>query len=268
MTKKKIIRAEDITEKEILSFYEKIIPLQYNPTEIRPHKQLHRLINTYVHSRIMSFYLDESTQRNGEEKFSVIGTAWDIPGSIQTLSGVEISYLSPSNNDDTFEKEITELYLETVSRRKSAFPDESHEYPFYRLVSLDTPKLCLYFIRVGNDNAYSTEEKAILDKLAPHLFILYRAVLASHINTPTVEYFKVFGNICTRIAKDYNLSEGETRYIPHIIFGLTNDEIAEKLFVSVPAVKKNIKHIFKKTDTKNRVDFISHFFTSPEHVKL
>lgn len=53
--------------------------------------------------------------------------------------------------------------------------------------------------------------------------------------------------------KDYGLSKREIEVFNHITLGLSNDEIAEKMFVSKNTIKTHIKNIYSKLDVKNRI---------------
>lgn len=53
--------------------------------------------------------------------------------------------------------------------------------------------------------------------------------------------------------EEYGLSKREIEVFTHITAGLSNDEIAEKMFVSKNTVKTHIKNIYSKLDVKNRI---------------
>lgn len=53
--------------------------------------------------------------------------------------------------------------------------------------------------------------------------------------------------------ENYNLSKREQEVFTHISNGLTNEEIAEKLFLSKNTIKTHIKNIYAKLDVKNRI---------------
>jgi DNA-binding NarL/FixJ family response regulator len=48
------------------------------------------------------------------------------------------------------------------------------------------------------------------------------------------------------------LSRGELEILHHVARGVTNEEIAKKLFISLPTVKAHVTHIFRKLDVHNR----------------
>lgn len=59
----------------------------------------------------------------------------------------------------------------------------------------------------------------------------------------------VFGNIDSS-----QLTEREQEVLREMVIGSTNQEIADKLFLSVPAVKKHIQNMLEKTGFKNRTE--------------
>jgi DNA-binding CsgD family transcriptional regulator/Tfp pilus assembly protein PilF len=60
--------------------------------------------------------------------------------------------------------------------------------------------------------------------------------------------------------KMYNLSKREEEVLALIGQGLTNEEIAEKMFVSKNTIKTHIKNIYAKLDVKNRVQAMKKVF--------
>ena len=53
--------------------------------------------------------------------------------------------------------------------------------------------------------------------------------------------------------KTFELSSRETEVLEHIASGMSNSEIAEKMFVSTNTIKTHIKNIYSKLDVKNRI---------------
>jgi DNA-binding CsgD family transcriptional regulator len=56
--------------------------------------------------------------------------------------------------------------------------------------------------------------------------------------------------------KEFELSKREVEVLDHISHGLSNAQIAEKMFVSNNTIKTHISHIYTKLDVKNRVQAI------------
>ncbi len=53
--------------------------------------------------------------------------------------------------------------------------------------------------------------------------------------------------------KSFNLSKRETEVLEYIILGLSNNEIAEKVFVSKNTIKTHVKNIYSKLEVKSRI---------------
>jgi len=56
--------------------------------------------------------------------------------------------------------------------------------------------------------------------------------------------------------KEFQLSKREVEVLTHISNGLSNAQIAEKMFVSNNTIKTHISHIYSKLDVKNRVQAV------------
>ncbi len=61
----------------------------------------------------------------------------------------------------------------------------------------------------------------------------------------------------TRVKSDYGLSKRETDVLRHVCGGLTNREIAEKMFISEYTVKDHIKKIMKNMRASSRSEIIA-----------
>lgn len=61
----------------------------------------------------------------------------------------------------------------------------------------------------------------------------------------------------TRVKSDYGLSKRETEVMRHICGGLTNREIAERMFISEYTVKDHIKKIMKSMKVSSRSEIIA-----------
>lgn len=59
------------------------------------------------------------------------------------------------------------------------------------------------------------------------------------------------------LIKNYNITEREKEIICQIADGLSNKEICEKLFISMPTVKTHIQNIYQKTNATNRVELVN-----------
>ena len=60
-----------------------------------------------------------------------------------------------------------------------------------------------------------------------------------------------------KIAKDHNLTDREADVLLQITYGLTNLQIANKLFISINTVKYHTRNIYEKLDIKKRTEITS-----------
>jgi DNA-binding CsgD family transcriptional regulator len=265
MKKKKLIRAEDITEKEILSLYKVLDSLYDNPDKHDLTYELNKCLLRFVWYDFYHYLMEDP---NGyPQDLSLNFDNWYSPNEDKEFSNIA------KDENPLFEEKFEASYHRTIQHYRKDNPNKiSKTYDYYCILAKNNPKIGLGFFRNrinSNDMLFSDEEKRVFKKLAPHLLLLYRIVLHHNLfESHKFQYFDSFSNICTKIANDFSLSKTELKLLPEILFGLSNEEIAEKNYVSVAAVKKNIKHIFKKTAVKNRIDFISKFFTSPDRVNF
>lgn len=82
----------------------------------------------------------------------------------------------------------------------------------------------------------------------PIISLMEKTMGGEHVypdSTPKV----VFGNIDSS-----QLTDREQDVLRQMVVGATNQEIADKLFISVPAVKKHIQSMLDKTGFKNRTE--------------
>jgi DNA-binding CsgD family transcriptional regulator len=272
MPKKTSIRPGDITEKDIFSLYEGVLPLLYKNSEgLDPVNKLARLVKQFVKSNFICYLLDDLTPRDRENHyFTLISKMPEFADSKKGGSRVSIENSQMSKQDIHFDESIKSTYQTALKNRMKDFPDQS-EYHYYQIVSRTNPKIFVGFFRAkenSDDNSFSKDDKDIYKILSPHIFLLLRTVLSISYKTQSFQYVDALTNICSGIANGYILSDAESKLLPEILFGYSNEEISKRNFVTVATVKKHIKHIFKKTHTKNRVDFISKFFTSPDRIDL
>lgn len=67
---------------------------------------------------------------------------------------------------------------------------------------------------------------------------------------------KIDPKLCFKKSEDMLLTDKEYEILKLIEKGLTNDEIAKKLFISIGTVKWHINHIYSKLDVKHRAECI------------
>ncbi len=60
------------------------------------------------------------------------------------------------------------------------------------------------------------------------------------------DYSAIFSNIMSAIRSTYKLTEREFEILQHVINGYSNQEIAAKLYISIPTVKKHLTSVYQK----------------------
>ena len=268
MPKKKHTRLNPISAEEILAMYEAILPLLYdNPEGLDIAYQINKQVLALIPFNFLHYAMEgESLPKRFEthiETWSGFGNSEQAPGiSVVPAKGTEL--------DEAFEETVKHNFRQVIDRRIAADP-ASKEFYYHKIESRSFPKIAVGFFRVKNvlgDNGFSSEEIQRFDQLAPHILRLFRVVLTQVEHRESFKYFDSFAKIGSRISEEQGLSEAETKLLPDILFGYSSEEIAERNFISLATVKTHVNHILKKTGTKNRLDFIGKFFTSPEHVQL
>lgn len=117
-------------------------------------------------------------------------------------------------------------------------------YPYIKIIIVTSMPECSFLKRakeIGVDSFWYKE----IDK-EPILSVIDKTMAGEHIypdSTPVI----LIGQ-----AKSFDFTAKETEVLREITAGLTNDEIAEKMYMSVNTVKKHIKSMTDKTGLKNR----------------
>lgn len=269
MAKKKIVRAENITEKDILSFYESVLPLLiHNPENIHPANRLKRRLEKFI-PYDFGYYTMETPEMplDGDRRFLIFEE--DPLNHKKGFSTLLTVPTKSKNKKRTFDDMIEHAYNKAIKDEEDFYKQKLRPFHYYHMISPAYPKLATGFFRYKDGaNGFSESEISTFEFLGPHIFLLLRTIVNDALRAPSLKYFTILNNISQALAKKYALTDNEYKLIPEILFGLTNEEIAGKYFVTVSTIKKHFTHLFKKTHSKNRVDFISKFFTSPEPVDL
>jgi DNA-binding CsgD family transcriptional regulator len=78
----------------------------------------------------------------------------------------------------------------------------------------------------------------------------------------TVPPYMREGNISPFFRKKFGTTKREEEIIVSVVSGLSNSDIADRLFISVRTVESHLYNIFQKTGVKNRVQLINLFKTN------
>ncbi len=271
MAKKKIIRVEDITEKDILSLYETVLPfLIHNPGKVDPMKKLREALQRLVEFDSFHYLMVDPDQHLKDAKHSVLFERWGSTKEQTDFTSIFVQEKQDIKGEDIFTKQAKENFRSLVKLVSPRFPGKPNVQHF-TIRSEKKPKLLVGFIRFEGkeeDRSFTKKDKKIFEKLKPHLLILFPIVLSPLFHSSTFQHYDGYIYTLSKIVSEHDLSDSEAKLLPQILFGYSNKEIADKTFISVSTVKKHIQHIFKKTGVKSRIEFISHFFTSPERVEL
>jgi DNA-binding CsgD family transcriptional regulator len=265
MGKKNLSTAPTISESEILAMVEEVIPLLYDNSEgIEITAQINKLLREIIPYNFCHYLMDAEKPERVHGPINMIFENW---GNDPTTIAMQ---QSTDTLEEAFEEAVEHNYQSAKARLREDRPEIS-EYHYHKIEAQSYPRIVIGFLRykeAHTSNDFTVEEKNIFDRLAPHLILLFRMALAQASQSQAFQYFAAFTKLSSKLANDHGLSDAEVRLLPDILFGYSNEEIGERQFIAVATVKSHIKHIFKKTGAKTRVDFIGKFFTSPESVKL
>jgi DNA-binding CsgD family transcriptional regulator len=251
----------------ILSLYQSVLPfLYFNPNKVHITSEVNKWLLDYIHYDFYHSMMDEAIDNDSRQNLTMTFMQWGNKSDTELVPSISFQP-ADAKNLDPFEQAVKASYAEAMTGAKKRWPDVK-EYYYYPIRSNDAPRIEIGFFRHGPENPFTEEERELLEELTPHLLLLFRCDLNKRTESQAFHYFDGFAKLASRLAEQFKLSSSEMRLIPDLLFGYSNEAIAERQFISVPTVKSHINHILKKTGTKNRHDLIGKFFTSPEHVQL
>ncbi len=261
MPEKMPTHSNQISTEEILAMYEAVLPLLFDNSEKNdPVQQIKVRLGEMIP---FDHY-----------HYMVKGTRDNEPARMQLNIDLDAEMYSKNVAiaiSETFDQAVDLDYQRGLSDFHKKF-GKTQAFDYYRILSKErNTKVAVGLFRctvsTGHD-AFSETEKRLLDRLTSHICLLHQMIVLQLIQQESVYYFGIFSRLAGKLAKEHSLSEAEEALVLDMIFGYSNEEIAERHFVSPATIKTHVNHIFKKTDTKGRVEFISKFFTSPKHVQL
>lgn len=113
----------------------------------------------------------------------------------------------------------------------------------------------LSLFRDGHSPDFSAKELYFLHILKPHLSNqLYKLII---IESKESARYTNYSQFIEQLTNKYGLSARETEVVNLVIKGSTNQEIADKLFISINTVKKHLYKIFNKTNSTSRTELIA-----------
>mgnify|MGYP002146631846 FL=1 len=144
--------------------------------------------------------------------------------------------------------------IEAVQKIKMNFPDSK----FIMLTVLDDEEKIFQSLKAGADG-YLLKKNA-LENLEENILMIKNggSPLTPVIAQKIIRYFKSTENpqICQEIEL---LSPRELIVLGYISEGLLNKEIADKMFLSVDAIKKIAQNIYEKLQVRNRSEAINKY---------
>ncbi len=246
----------------ILSLYQSVLPyLYFNPENIDIPHEIGKWLFNFIEYDYYHSTFDDSKDNEERRKVRLNFT---LPKKKKDADVTPVVSFQTSNSPDSssFETAVKVSYDGAMSIAKERYPNIK-EYHYFRLQSNEDPQIVVGFFR-RSGHPFTEKEQKLFKRLEPHLLLMFRCAFNQHAQSQAFHYFDGFAEVASRLAREHDLSGAEIRLIPDLLFGYSNEEIAEREFISVPTVKSHIQHILKKTGTKNRHDLIGKFFTSPD----
>lgn len=182
---------------------------------------------------------DQSMPRQLFEIFISENQKYNLVASIDDAN-MALDYVNKNN--------IHLILMDVITKNGASGLDAAakikKEYPHIKIIIVTSMPECSFIKRakeIGVDSFWYKE----IDK-EPILAVIEKTIAGEHVypdNTPVLS----IGS-----AKNFDFTEKEIEVLREITSGLTNDEIAEKLYMSVNTVKKHIQSMIDKTGLKNR----------------
>ncbi|MDP4237192.1 MAG: helix-turn-helix transcriptional regulator, partial [Bacteroidota bacterium] len=201
----------------------------------------------------------------GEKTDNIVSLRMEIEDAASELA---IKAIPIKDADTVFDELDGQMHNAWLKRGELSRP-ESTRHDHIRISSREEPQVSAVFYRFFNEKenkAFSESEKRFFVTVTPHVLTLIRTSHTFDTQSKAHKYFDTYVKICSRIATAYKLSETEHKIMIELLFGKSNEEIGRRNFVAPATVKKHLRSIFKKTDTKGRIDFLGKFFTSPDRI--
>jgi len=99
----------------------------------------------------------------------------------------------------------------------------------------------------------------IVETLRPFMLFAMSDLVARHRQTRPLDH--AFNEALDILVRNAGLSEQERRVVILQLFGHSYDQIAERLCLSLDAVRKHVKNIYRKTGTHSQSELFAKYFT-------
>ena len=141
---------------------------------------------------------------------------------------------------ETFDQAVVLDYQRGLSDFYKKF-DKTQAFDYYRILSKESNIRVAVGLFRCTDSAghggFRETEKGLLDRLTPHICLLHRMIVIQLIQQESVYYFGIFARLAGKLVEGHSLSEAEKALVLDVIFGYSNEEIAERHFVSLATIK-------------------------------
>lgn len=264
--------------KESNDSYLKAIP------DLIKHKNTRYLSNSYINLGLNQLHLKEYTKAfknitNGLEKAKAIKSKENITLGYKALTAYysdtknyEKALLSQIKATDFHDSIVNETSQRDIIRTKIAYETEKKDAiisdlanqqiqsekeassnfnrfmysVFFSVLIIGVLLIIIYLLRKNNELKLDKKNKELQE------YVLKLNTLKKS----TLNKSLISNKDLSKRLKEFELSKREIEVLTHISNGLSNLEIAQKMFISNNTIKTHITHIYSKLDVKNRVQAI------------
>lgn len=140
-----------------------------------------------------------------------------------------------------------DAFLSLGCRAEGMELDMTYEYRFIRIVA-DQGAAILPLLTEYQRNDKQKSENAAMEKVSAKYMSYLHILLQS--TKKQAEYYPLY--LKDRERPDINLTEAEKNVLELLVQGLTNKEIADRLFIGIATVKTHTGNIYGKLNARNR----------------
>lgn len=179
---------------------------------------------------------DESDLRIYDEYYCQID---DI---VEKMLPTKLSTIRSSDIFNLIERKETEYYNDYIKPVRTHFSLDANFR--WSKGGKETSFGTLDLFRPGSDRDFTDKELEICKILQPHM------------ETKASQYIFSFVNSLEDILNQFSLTKTENEIARLILRGNTNEQIAQKQFITVSTVKKHVTSILEKSKSNSRIEFI------------
>jgi DNA-binding CsgD family transcriptional regulator len=157
------------------------------------------------------------------------------------------------------ERRISKLMLQGM--RSQGFPVTKYHPPIaYDYFLAETAYVATIVLwRERHKRPISQKTQDLMQQLEPYLVFMMSDCVARHQNLdPTT---RLFNDIVSTSSSEAHLTKREKEVLALHLMSRSQESIAKDLFITVDAVRKHMKSIYKKTGTHNARELFAKYFT-------